>query len=611
MIGALGLLGAMVVSPISLLRRVPPAFGVVTSAYQQTNLVSDQPGVAANTDPKLVNPWGISSSSTSPFWVSDAGTGLSTLYNSAGVPSSIVVTIPGGAGLVGPSTPTGNIFNGTRDFVITKGTASAVPNFIFATEDGTLSAWSPTVDARNAVLTMDNSKTGAVFKGLAMANNGSGNFLYAADFGKGTIDVFDGKYAAQPAAAFPFTDPNLPAGFAPFNVQTFGGNLYVAYAKQDSNKLDDVGGSGNGFVNIFTPNGQLIRRLVTQGPLNSPWGMAIAPAGFGQFSGALLVGNFRDGRITAFDPTTGALLGQLSDATGAPISIHGLWGLWFGNGGNGGVTTKLYFAAGPDNETHGLFGSLTPGGYWLVGRDGGVFAYGAATFFGSMGGQALNSPVVAISSTVDGLGYWLTAADGGIFAYGDARFFGGMGGKQLTAPITAMTPTPDGKGYWLLGADGGVFAFGTAPFLGGMAGVPNLGRFVGIAATPDGKGYWLATADGGIFPFGSATPVNGVGRTLGGTSVVGIAAAPSGLGLWAATADGGVAALGTAGTFGDVSGVRLAAPVVGLASSVGGAGYWLGARDGGVFALGRGVPFVGSAGTLKLNAPVVGVAAMS
>jgi uncharacterized protein (TIGR03118 family) len=583
----------------------PPATSVL-----QTNLVSDIPGTALVTDSKLVNPWGISSSPAgSPFWLSDGGTGLSTLYNTVGTPSAIVVTVPGPPGSTGPATPTGNIFNGTQDFAVSKGAVRAVATFIFVTEEGTVSGWAAGVDARNAILELDNSKN-AVYKGLAMANNGTGNFLYLANFRSGTIDVLDKTYAMQPASAFPFADPNMPAGYAPFNIRTIDGNLYVAYAQQDPAKKADIGGAGHGFVDVFTPNGALVKRLVSQGALNSPWGLAMAPAGFGAFSGDLLVGNFGDGHINAFDPANGSQVGTLTDSGGKPVAIEGLWGIWFGNGGNGGLSNTLYFAAGIDGQAHGLFGALTPAGYWLVAKDGGVFAYGAAPFFGSMGGKPLNSPIVTMAPNTDTKGYWMAAGDGGVFAFGTAGFFGSMGGTPLTKPIVAMAPAPDGKGYWLAASDGGVFAFGSAKFFGSMGGQRLVKPIVGMAAAQDGKGYWLVADDGGVFAFGSAVFQGSLATGVVDHQVVGITAAPFNTGYWLTTSDGVVQPFGGAPPLGTLpAGTKLSQPAISVAAAPTGHGVWVGAADGGVFAYGA-VPFLGSTGGQTLNQPVVGIAAL-
>jgi uncharacterized protein (TIGR03118 family) len=327
------------------------------------NLVSDLPGVADFVDPNLVNPWGISASATSPFWISNNGSGTTTVYNTNGQPfplaSPIVVQIPPPAGGTDPGAVTGQISNSTASFPVATGRAAS---FIFATEDGTISAWNSAVDATHAIIKVDNSASGAVYKGLALATPSSGPQLYATNFNAGTIDVFDGNFAPVISAGA-FLDPNIPPGFAPFNIVSFGGNLYVAYAMQDDEKHDDVAGAGNGFVDVFDLNGSLLKRLISNAQLNSPWGMVMAPAAFGAFSGALLVGNFGDGTINAFDPSTGAYLGTMQDKFGNPVSLQGLWAIQLGNGGNGGDPNTLYFTAGisggGDIEDHGLFGSLS------------------------------------------------------------------------------------------------------------------------------------------------------------------------------------------------------------------------------------------------------------
>jgi amicyanin len=331
------------------------------TSFLQHNLVSDVPGLADQTDPNLVNPWGMASSATGPWWISNNHSGSTTVYNGSGQPfpaaSPLIVRIPASTGGNPPSTPTGEVFNSTSAFVLSGGQPAT---FLFASEDGTISGWNTPAGA-SAVIVVDNSASGAVYKGLALGSNASGPLLYAANFSAGTIDVLDGNFS-QVNLQGSFTDPDLPPGFAPFNIQNIGNKLYVAYARQDSDKRDDVSGQGNGFIDVFDFDGVLIKRLVSNGNLNSPWGLAVAPAQFGDFSNALLVGNFGDGTINAYDSASGASLGQFQDSSGAVISIPGLWALRFGNGGNGGDASTLYFTAGiagSDNiEDHGLFGSL-------------------------------------------------------------------------------------------------------------------------------------------------------------------------------------------------------------------------------------------------------------
>jgi uncharacterized protein (TIGR03118 family) len=364
-----------------------------SGSYLPTNLTSDVPGMAPTIDPNLVNPWGMASSPSGPTWVSDNGVGVSTLYNGQGLqqPSAsapLVVTIPPPAGSPAGTlaSPTGIVFNGTSNFTVSANGASAPAAFLFATEDGTISGWNQTVDPTKAILEVDNSNVpagnGAVYKGLTMANTVNGTFLYATNFRAGTVDVFDTNFHAATLAGS-FSDPNLPAGFAPFGIQALGSNIYVTYAKQNDAKHDDVAGPGNGYVDVFDTSGNFSKRLVSQGPLNSPWGLALAPAQFGDFSNDLLVGNFGDGHINAFDPGTGTFLGPMKEDTGAPVIIDGLWGLRFGNNGAAGNANILYFTAGIDGETHGLFGCIAPIQTFATGADAGggpqVNVYDGAT----------------------------------------------------------------------------------------------------------------------------------------------------------------------------------------------------------------------------------------
>ncbi|HEX8476422.1 MAG TPA: TIGR03118 family protein [Pyrinomonadaceae bacterium] len=334
------------------------------AAYRQTNLVSDVAGLALIEDKLLVNPWGISLTATSPFWVANAGSNTSTLYRgdvggspltiNPGLPS---IDIPGGL-------PTGTVANTTNDFAFAVGAASGPARFIFSSITGNIVAWNPnvpTAGSRTGVIVAH--KDGAVYTGLAIGNNGQHNFLYAANVSQRRIDVFASNFV-QLALPGNFTDPALPSDYSPFNIQALGGKLYVAYAKINPMTGLDIPGAGNGIISTFDFNGNFLGRLVTNGPgspLSSPWGMTIAPASFGIFANALLVGNFEDdGRINAFNPSTGAFLGALEGEDGTPIENDFLWALTFGNGGNGGDPNALYFTAGLAHETHGLFGSLRP-----------------------------------------------------------------------------------------------------------------------------------------------------------------------------------------------------------------------------------------------------------
>jgi len=329
--------------------------------YDVHNLVSDGATPADHTDANLVNPWGIAFNPYGPVWISDNGTGLSTLYDGAGNIVPLVVAIPGEAA------PTGIVFNGStlirpQDFVVTNGTTNGPSIFMFATEQGTISGWAPNVDFTHAFNAVDNSAGGAIYKGLALSAGGNGALLYATDFHNARIDVFNAAF--QPVqVAGAFADPNIPAGFAPFGIQAIGGDIFVTYAQQDAEKHDDVHGRGLGFVDVFDANGSLIDRIATRGVLNAPWGLALAPAGFGQFAGRLLVGNFGDGKINAFDISMNRWVGTLIGANRQPVQIDGLWGLAFGNGFLGQSIDTLYFTAGPNDEANGLYGriSATPG----------------------------------------------------------------------------------------------------------------------------------------------------------------------------------------------------------------------------------------------------------
>ncbi|HLM59113.1 MAG TPA: TIGR03118 family protein [Pyrinomonadaceae bacterium] len=327
------------------------------SAYRQTNFVSDAPGLAFVQDPFLVNPWGISMTSTSPFWVANTGTSTSSLYR-GDVGGSPLVPNPGLSRInVQGGLPTGTVAAPGVGFPVTSGTNSGPARFIFVSISGNITAWNPNVSADAVIV---RSMPGHVWTGLAISTISTGTYLYAADVAQGHIDVFDAAF--NPAAVSgTFQDPTLPPGYVPYNVQAFGTDIYVTYTKIDPVTFRELDAPGNGIVNLFNADGGFLRRVVTEhNSLNAPWGVAIAPASFGLFSNALLVGNFRGGRINAFNRTTGAFLGTLQNEAGLPIENDGLWAITFGNGGNGGDPNTLYFAAGLADERHGLFGSLRP-----------------------------------------------------------------------------------------------------------------------------------------------------------------------------------------------------------------------------------------------------------
>jgi uncharacterized protein (TIGR03118 family) len=355
---------------------------VVNQQVNGAPMLTDANGivhVAKFYDPRLVNPWGVGESATSPFWVSDNGAGLSTLYNSAGIAQSLVVSIPApGAPLGNDGAPTGLVFNiaggATGVFKVSGVTSggvatSAAAAFLFATEDGTILGWNPGVNP----IGFDPAKAGtyaiiavptpgAVYKGLAIAKDAGGTpHLYATNFHAGTVDVFGGDFKpATDLAANAFVDPHLPKGYAPFNIVPINGQLFVTYAVQDNEAHDDVAGQGHGIVNVFDLHGQLLQRFAQHGQLDSPWGIALAPPSFGDLSGALLIGNFGNGHINAYNPVTGEFVDKLRDSHGQAVVIDGLWTVMFGNGGNGGDPKTLYFTAGPNGESDGLFGSLAP-----------------------------------------------------------------------------------------------------------------------------------------------------------------------------------------------------------------------------------------------------------
>ncbi len=344
---------------------VPPAIAAPAgsaSSYLPHNLVSDLPNTADFQDKNLVNPWGIATSATSPFWIGNNGTGTSTIYSTNGTPSTLVVQVPKATAPTGGPV-TGVISNATTSFNVTAGSNTKPASFIFCTEDGTISGWSSTVNPTNAIIAVDQSASGAVFKGCIAGGTSTAPVLYATDFHNGVVDMFDANFKPI-SSSTAFVDKTIPAGFAPFGIWASTAGIYVSYAKQDADKHHDVPGAGNGYINLFDASGTLLSRFISQGKLNSPWGMAMAPSTFGTFAGAFLAANFGDGTINAFDPKTGALLGTLMDNTGNAITLPGIWGLFFGNGGRGGDRATLYFTAGIPGpygqpvESHGLFGSI-------------------------------------------------------------------------------------------------------------------------------------------------------------------------------------------------------------------------------------------------------------
>jgi uncharacterized protein (TIGR03118 family) len=329
------------------------ALAILTAAsaradtYSWTNFQSDIAGVAQHVDPNLVNPWGMSVSSGGTIWVSDNGTGVATLYGQDGTARSLVVTIPTAARNREGGNPTGQVMNSTSFFQVTKNGTSAPARFIFVSEDGSISGWNPTVDPTNAIIAVDNGTNRgvnrAIYKGATLGEANGHNFLYATDFHTGKVHTFDENFhQVNPGG---FVDPNLPAGYGPFGIRNINGEIFVTYALQDHAREDDVPGPGNGFVNVFDTSGHFLRRLISNGELNAPWGLALV-------EGELWVGNFGDGRINNYDPVTGDFIETLMRADGTPLQFDGLWDLLPQAGG-------VFFTAGIADEEHGLFGIIT------------------------------------------------------------------------------------------------------------------------------------------------------------------------------------------------------------------------------------------------------------
>ena len=335
------LLSALLASP-ALARRNP------LNNYNWRNFQSDIPGVARWTDPNVVNPWGMAVSVFGTIWVNDNGNGVATLYNQDGTATGQLINIPP----FGTASPTGVVRNDSAFFLITKMAVTQPSTFLVVTENGTIAGWNATVDPNNAVLAIDNSLSGAVYKGATIGTTVAHTILYVTNFHSNKVEMYDENFNRLDTGST-FVDPTLPVGYAPFGIRNFNNQIYVIYASQDAIMHDDVPGAGHGFIDVYDTSGNLLRRLVTDSRLNSPWGLTIGPAGFGKFNGGLYVGNFGDNKINVYDPITGAFLGTPRQSDGTILQFDGLWDLLF-------LNNQLYFSAGIAHEDHGLFGTIFP-----------------------------------------------------------------------------------------------------------------------------------------------------------------------------------------------------------------------------------------------------------
>jgi uncharacterized protein (TIGR03118 family) len=456
------------------------------AGYAQTNLAADTPGVALVHDPELIDAWGISINPTGTFWLSARATDVSTVYSgdvtrpdgtvSPFVKSALTVTIPGGK-------PTGQVFNGSSDFVVTSGTQSAPARFIFASETGHITGWNagvPAPPAPSRIAHIMASTPGAVYTGLAIGNNGVGNFLYAADFAGGKIDVFDKTYA--PTTLGSFVDPNIPDDYAPFNIWNLGGELFVTYARP---KLagDGLTRGGTGFISAFDTDGNFLRRVISQNHLLSPWGVAIAPSDFGELSNTLLVANHQTGHVNAFDPQTGAFLSRMRDPSGDVLKIDGLYALHFGNGTVSGDRNALYFAAAPEDGAHGLFGSLRVGAVDAAfetsssldaGVPGALNASGASGWIADPVGDFLPGYTGPQDPGLDVIAHRATVTPQRVIFAG-----------KMAGPIA---PTQEIGGLYIIGVDRGQ---GTARFAGRTPVIgPNVLWDSVVRINPDGTGLF-------------------------------------------------------------------------------------------------------------------------
>jgi uncharacterized protein (TIGR03118 family) len=526
-----------------------PVGAAPANAYIQHNLVADTPGVADVTDPNLINPWGIAESATSPFWISNGGSGLATVYSTSATATitvaSLKVTVPHGAGSTDTfGVVTGQLSNTTTVFTLANGNKA---NFLFCTEDGTLSGWNTGATAQVKV---DNSASGAAYKGMALGGTSTAPQLYVANFSGAVVEVYDGNFAPVTMPTGAFTDSQLPAGYGPFNIVNIGGKLYVSYALQSSKKRYDSAGPGNGYVDIFDMSGTLVTRLIAGGVLNSPWGMAIAPPNFGALANMLLVGNFGNGRINAFDPVTGASQGVLLNPAGSPITNEGLWTLQVGNGKSGGDANAVYFTAGVGGQMHGLFGSLqaapvsatTNPVVSAASFQAGLTQFGWVTIFGSnlssttrtwlaadLASGNLPTQLDKVSVTIDGKPAYisyisptqinaLVASDPTLGPVQISTSNQGLVSNTFSATMTATAPAffiSKSNYAAALHSDNKTIVGPTTLFSGGASAPAKPGEIISIYGTGFGPGT-LPIPDGVLIT--TPIPLTGVTFTIGGVA---------------------------------------------------------------------------------------------
>jgi uncharacterized protein (TIGR03118 family) len=405
------------------------------SAFAFTNLAADTSGTAAlNVDDKLKNPWGVVFGPNTPVWVANNHSQTSTLYDGTGKPQSLIVALPASNSVA--FNPTGIVFNASAtDFKVTAGGKTASAKFIFSGEGGMIGGWSPTVDGSNSVTMYPpagGSAGEASYKGLTIAKNGTASFLYATDFHNNKVDVFDTNFAKQTLGAGAFTDPKVPAGYAPYGILAINNGtngapqIYVTYAKQDADAADNVNGAGLGMVDIYDVNGTLVKELIMPGgALNGPWGLALAPSDFGTLSNMLLVGNFGDGVINGYDPATGAFMGAVTDSSGHPVTTPGLWGIAFGNDAFNQPHNTLFVSAGPNDENNGVYGRIDLGA--------------SPPTLGAAPVVTLTAPTGNLTGTVT-----LTATVQDTIAVSKVRFFANFTtllGEVTTSPYTLQWDT--------------------------------------------------------------------------------------------------------------------------------------------------------------------------